>query len=171
MAERPLLALPRPTRGHPRSGNPPRENVPSASPTRQSAKLGPTFARLQQALPNPASLEELRGDPYSIAPERALVFEVAGSLTDFYRALRALPGLELLGEDEFDVPASLSQSQHIPCDPESIHFSPWPDLCPSRKGALTHQGHGSSLFKLFCPASQDKACQGLKILCSNERVC
>jgi hypothetical protein len=50
-------------------------------------------------------LAELRDDPNAIVPERALVFEVAGALTDFYRALSGIPGLELLGEEDSESPA------------------------------------------------------------------
>lgn len=44
----------------------------------------------------------MRADPASIAPERAIVFEVEGSVDDFYRQAKEL-GLEYLGdfEDEF----------------------------------------------------------------------
>jgi hypothetical protein len=46
----------------------------------------------------------LRADPDGIAPERALVFEVAGSLGDFYSQVGRIRGLEFLLEDdaEFD---------------------------------------------------------------------
>jgi hypothetical protein len=44
-------------------------------------------------------------DPSAIVPERALVFEVTGTLTDFYRALGSIPGLELLGEEEDELAA------------------------------------------------------------------
>jgi hypothetical protein len=45
----------------------------------------------------------LRDDPASIAPERAIVFEVEGSLKDFYEQAHSI-GLEYLGdfEEEFD---------------------------------------------------------------------
>jgi hypothetical protein len=45
----------------------------------------------------------LREDPASIAPERAIVFEVEGSLKDFYEQAHSI-GLEYLGdfEEEFD---------------------------------------------------------------------
>jgi hypothetical protein len=100
MAERPLLALPRPTKLVPGPGRPPRESVPGISAGRQAQRLGPKFDRLSEVLPDPARLAELRDDPSAIVPERALVFEVTGTLTDFYRALRSIPGLELLGEEE-----------------------------------------------------------------------
>jgi hypothetical protein len=56
-------------------------------------------------LSGPAGLGELQSDPDSIAPERALVFEVASNMADFYRAIRAIPSIEYVGEDETDAPA------------------------------------------------------------------
>lgn len=100
MAERPLLALPRPTKIRARPGPTPRETVPGITAARQEQRLGPKFDRLRDVLPDPARLAELRNDPSAIVPERALVFEVAGTLTDFYRALRGVPRLELLGEED-----------------------------------------------------------------------
>jgi hypothetical protein len=104
MAERPLLALPRPTKERPRTSGFPRETVEGIPAERQAQRLGPKFDRLSRVLPEPAQLAELRNDPSAIVPERALVFEVTGSTTDFYRAVRGVPGLEFLGEDEGDVP-------------------------------------------------------------------
>ncbi|MBC6441507.1 MAG: S8 family peptidase [Rhodospirillales bacterium] len=102
MAERPLLAMPRPERQAPKAGRPPRENIPSADAGRQAGRLGPKFERLERALDDPEALGELRDDPSAIVPERALVFEVASKIADFYRAVRGVSGLEFLGEDEGD---------------------------------------------------------------------
>jgi len=102
MAERPLLAMPRPDRRAPPAGRPPRENIPSADRGRQAGRLGPKFKRLERALGDPDALGDLRDDPSAIVPERALVFEVASEVADFYRAVRGVPGLEFLGEDEGD---------------------------------------------------------------------
>ena len=102
MAERPLLAMPRPEKSTRMAGNPPREKVPPADPDRQGIRLGPKFQRLQQTLTDPKMLAELRDDPAAIIPERALVFEVASDVVDFYRAVRSIPGLEFLGEAEGD---------------------------------------------------------------------
>jgi hypothetical protein len=44
----------------------------------------------------------LRADPDGIAPERALVFEVAGSLGDFYSQVGRITGLEFLLEDDME---------------------------------------------------------------------
>jgi len=46
----------------------------------------------------------LRADPDGIAPERAIVFEVAGSLQDFYNQASRIAGLEFLVEDDVEVP-------------------------------------------------------------------
>lgn len=81
------------------------ESVPGISAGRQTQRLGPKFDRLKQVLPDPGRLAELRDDPSAIVPERALVFEVTGTLVDFYRALAGIPGLELLGEEEDELPA------------------------------------------------------------------
>lgn len=43
---------------------------------------------------------ELRADATALAPERLLVFEVRGAVSDFARAIRAVPGLELIDEEE-----------------------------------------------------------------------
>ena len=69
---------------------------------RQAKRLGPKFERLERALGDPNMLGELRDDPFAIVPERALVFEVASEVADFYRAVRGVPSLEFLGEDEGD---------------------------------------------------------------------
>jgi hypothetical protein len=105
MPERPLLALPQPHRRAPIAGRPPIENVPSVAPGRQVVRLGPKFERLERALPDPAALAGLREDPTAIVPERALVFEVASNVVNFYRAVRGVPGLEFLGEDEGEAPS------------------------------------------------------------------
>lgn len=102
MAERPLLAMPRPERRTPPTGRGPREKISSADATRQAERLGPKFERLERALGDPDALGELRDDPSAIVPERALVFEVASEFVDFYSAVRGVPGLEFLGEDEGD---------------------------------------------------------------------
>jgi hypothetical protein len=44
----------------------------------------------------------LRADPGSLAPDRVIVFEVAGNLGDFQAAIAQIPGLEFLGECDTD---------------------------------------------------------------------
>lgn len=49
----------------------------------------------------------LRGDPESLAPDRVIVFEVAGNLGDFQAAVTKIPGLEFLGESDTDFTADV----------------------------------------------------------------
>ena len=101
MVERPLLKLHKPEKVAPAS-NPghPQENVLPPDIAKQGQRLGPKFERLSRVLPDPSQLAELRNDPAAIAPERALVFEIASEFVDFYRACRNISGLEFLGEDQ-----------------------------------------------------------------------
>ena len=66
--------------------------VPASAPT--SARSKPRFNARKAEF-------ELAEDPTGIAPERALVFETAGSIQDFARAARQV-GLELIVEVELD---------------------------------------------------------------------
>ena len=102
MPEFPLLPLPAFERGDP---PPPPRFVPSASkvsPARQEQRLGPTFERLANVLAQQRDGLALRDDPASIAPERALVLEVAGSLIDFQALARRVDGLEFLAQAEIE---------------------------------------------------------------------
>lgn len=102
--EHPLLKLPSPT---PSDLNTARrhfgDDLRKPSRERQVERFETLFGKLTKAIDNRDELTVLRNDPTSIAPERAIVFEVAGSLKDFYRQAKKL-GLEYLGdfEDEID---------------------------------------------------------------------
>ena len=103
MSDFPLLPLPSPRvgrrstgRGYPISG----PNFPSSK--RQGERLGPVFQRLANVLDSDQDPLTLRSDPLGLAPERAIVFEIAGSLGDFAAAVNRIPGLEYLGEDEIE---------------------------------------------------------------------
>ena len=101
MAERPLLRLPDPEPFTPKAGPRGGQNLAKPSRGRQQQRIGPRFQRLMDAVERPVDLLALRDDPASIAPERAIVFEVAGPLEDFYKQAATL-GLEYLGEFESD---------------------------------------------------------------------
>ncbi|RMF70606.1 MAG: hypothetical protein D6740_07985, partial [Alphaproteobacteria bacterium] len=58
------------------------------------------MTRLQESLARDPSGYELRNDPTALAPERLLVFEVTGSIQKFVNAVRRVPGLEFIGEEE-----------------------------------------------------------------------
>jgi hypothetical protein len=67
---------------------------------RQTDAFSPKFNRLAEVLNRDASGLELRADPSALAPERLLVFEVRGSIGAFANAIRNVPGLELIDEEE-----------------------------------------------------------------------
>ena len=100
MAEYPLLPLPPAEPGEPPPAPRFPQGGPRLSPQRQGQRLGPRFERLQTVLASDEGGLSLRGDPSSIAPERALVFEVAGSISDFYQLVTRIQGLEFLADEE-----------------------------------------------------------------------
>lgn len=109
MAERPLLQIPEAIRNE-REKRPPVPVDPNAKIAkpgrdRQSQRLGPQFDRLRNVAAQQSDRASLtlREDPDGIAPERALVFEVAGSLSDFYSQVGRIQGLEFLLEDDADI--------------------------------------------------------------------
>jgi len=99
MPDRPLLRLPDGDDVDPPAKPTAREAVALPSKTRQGARLAPKFARLAQAIQPGRDPLQLRADPEAIAPERAIVFEVAGAVVDFY-VEAAAAGLEFLADDE-----------------------------------------------------------------------
>lgn len=103
MVKRPLLRLPTPTSQQRTKGvpaNDPNAGLPKLSAQRQNERLGPKFERLRNLIDQSNATLLLKGDPDGIAPERALVFEVAGSLQDFYSQAQRLPGLAFLFDEE-----------------------------------------------------------------------
>ena len=67
--------------------------------------MQPVFQRLRDVFDagrDPLTLSE---DPAGIAPERALVLEVAGSIDRFYEAIHRVTGLEYLGDEEMEFDA------------------------------------------------------------------
>jgi len=106
MPEFPLLPIPPPRVGErPRAPGGGGSTLDLPSPARQGQRIGPIFQRLRDAFQEARPAISLRNDPTSIAPERALVFEIAGSIADFYAAVRQIPGLEYLGDEELDFDA------------------------------------------------------------------
>ena len=100
--DRPLLKLPEPVEFTPKDGPRGGPNIVKPSKRRQGERLSPRFERLLQVVNDPQALFEFRSDPTSIAPERAIVFEVAGILKDFYAQAHEI-GLEYLGDYEEEI--------------------------------------------------------------------
>lgn len=71
----------------------------------QVARFGPRFARLREVLTSrEADPMELRDDPTSLAPDRVIVFEIAGSVDDFTRAVSKVPGFDFMAEYDTEQP-------------------------------------------------------------------
>lgn len=103
MAEFPLLPIPIPESDRRPDGPRARDNLRLPSRARQGERLQPVFQRLRNAFQPDRDPATLREDPTAIAPERALVMDVAGSIGDFYRATQRIDGLEFLGDEETEV--------------------------------------------------------------------
>ena len=102
MPDFPLLPLPVVERGDPPGARRFVPSVPTLQPGRQGQRLGPIFARLANVLEEDRDGLALLDDPASIAPERALVLEVAGSVVDFQALTARVNGLEFLGGEEME---------------------------------------------------------------------
>lgn len=102
MPERPLLKLPAPEDIAPPP--PPRGGRKLFKPSRkrQGDLFSPKFERLERALDDPTQILEILQAPEAIAPERAIVFEVAESLPAFYEEAGRI-GLEYLADDEREI--------------------------------------------------------------------
>lgn len=105
MAERPLLILPTPERVEPPRGGGGGGPIRKPGRDTQVGRFQPVFQRLRQALDGGAAgAMELRDDPSSLAPDRVIVFEIAGSVSDFVKAIARVPGLEFMAEYETEEP-------------------------------------------------------------------
>ena len=77
---------------------------PSHNRGRQKRVLGPKFTALQKALEAGQNPLELKSDPEALAAESLIVFELKErALVSFTKALEAIPGLELVGEEDVDL--------------------------------------------------------------------
>src|SRR6516164_9569554 len=100
---KPLLRLTlRPEQDRP-VGRPRSVPRPDAFPQdRQIGAFAPKFNRLAEVLNRDPTGLELKADPTALAPERLIVFEVRGSIGAFAAAVRNVPGLELIDEEELE---------------------------------------------------------------------
>jgi len=105
MPELPLLRLPNPNPIELPKGPRPVSSLRFPPKGRQTGRFGPVFDRLQTILSRANGLMELRDDPSSLAPERVIVFEIAGTVADFLKALSKIDGLEFMAEYDTDFAA------------------------------------------------------------------
>jgi len=99
MPEKPLLIFPAPSQvgRFVRKGGGPQ---PLFSPNKQTqvARLQPKLDILEQALQ--ARRIEVQADVNGVEPEMVLVLETRGHVNEFFKAVRNVPGLEWLAEEE-----------------------------------------------------------------------
>jgi hypothetical protein len=100
MTDYPLLPVPKPRDDKRPKGSGGGGSIQTPSRARQRERLGPTFQRLRDVFDQNRDPVALREDPFGIAPERALVFEVAGSIGDFGAAVSKIDGLGFLADEE-----------------------------------------------------------------------
>lgn len=105
MPRLPLLRLPSPNPVAVPKGNfgGPKIRLPSTG--HQKNEFGPLFNRLRDVLSRDNGAVQLRSDPSSLAPDRVIVFEIAGTITDFLKAVARIEGLEFMAEYESDFAA------------------------------------------------------------------
>ncbi|QFY62806.1 S8 family peptidase (plasmid) [Rhizobium grahamii] len=97
---KPLLRLDRPKLSERLNGK--RRKLPgnkTFSRSRQQSRFEDQFDRVSQVLASSGSSGLITRDPTALLPETLLVFTVSGEIQNLARALKAIPGLELVGED------------------------------------------------------------------------
>lgn len=138
MPERPIILFPTPekanrnkkTSGFPRTVNP--------TFGRQYSRLEPVFQTLQTAFEQKNM--SIQQSPSGINPDFALVFEIVGSVENFYTAVKKTQGLEWM----FDI--------------ESDDIVPDDDFYATKDGEKTEESLGG---KLYCIMSNQQAMQQL----------
>ena len=100
MVEFPLLRMPTPEVKQPPRGFGGSSRVKFPDRQKQIQRIGPVFQRLQDVMKRDPLI--LRRDPAGIAPERALVIEIAGSVDNLYEAIDRVEGLSILSEQEWE---------------------------------------------------------------------
>lgn len=105
MAEFPLLPIPNPEPDRRPPGSRGGSSLRLPDRRRQGQRLGPVFQRLRAVFDEGRDPLTLSEDPAGIAPERALVLEIAGTIDEFHTAASLVPGLEVLGDEETEFAA------------------------------------------------------------------
>jgi hypothetical protein len=98
MPERPLLVLPRANEIDPPPGSGRGSKIRFPSRDRQTRQFEPIFERLRNAFGQQDRVLHLRDDPSGLAPERVIVFEIAGTVDNFVKAAARVQGLEFMAE-------------------------------------------------------------------------
>jgi hypothetical protein len=95
-ANKPLLILPKPTKLDRQGLNGGGSQIRFPDNKRQKKRLNSKFQNLKNTFQELKT--ELREDLNGIEPEHVIVFETVGSIDDFYKAVKDIPGIEWLFE-------------------------------------------------------------------------
>ena len=154
MPKFPFLPLPKFERGDPPRASSFPQHVPIVSKGRQGQRLGPTFNRLARVLEADHRGLSLSEDPSSIAPERALVMEISGSLNNFQAIARGVEGLEFLGEGKMGQPLMFGKregkEESLGKQTTSGLDSIW------RQQSLVRKGRPSMIWVSICQSLQGR---------------
>lgn len=102
MTERPIILFPKPQLADRNKRKMPISRVNTPSFEAQYNRLQPTFKVLREAFEKKRI--QFQNTPIGVNPEYALVFEVVGSVNDFYTAVNKSEGLEwLFDKESFDI--------------------------------------------------------------------
>ena len=105
MPERPILPLPTPSPVSVPRGGGGGSSLRLPSTATQQQKFGPLFKRLRDVLGRADGAVQLRDDPSNLAPDRVIVFEIAGTIDNFLKGVSRIQGLEFMAEYESDFAA------------------------------------------------------------------
>lgn len=100
MPDRPIILFPSPERADRERKTPVFTHVSNPSYDRQFTRLQPSFNLLNSAFERKAL--RMQHSPVGLNPDFALVFEIIGSVDNFYTAVNKIPGLEWIFDKEED---------------------------------------------------------------------
>ncbi len=100
MPDRPLILFPTPERADRESKSPAFSKTEKPSVNRQFDRLQPSFDALRDAFERKTL--KLQQSPAGLNPDFALVFEIIGTVDNFYAAVSRMEGLEWIFDAEFN---------------------------------------------------------------------
>ena len=100
MPDRPLILFPTPERADRESKSPAFSKTEKPSANRQFDRLQPSFDALRDAFERKTL--KLQQSPAGLNPDFALVFEIIGTVDNFYAAVSRVEGLEWIFDAEFN---------------------------------------------------------------------
>lgn len=100
MQERPIILFPNPEKADREAKTPFFSRVKKPSFRRQYDRLQPTFSELQNAYEQ--KYLKIQQSPIGINPDFALVFEIVGTVSNFYTAVKNCEGLEWMFDKDYD---------------------------------------------------------------------